>query len=61
MRPLSVLAAMLTAQWHAELPSQVRPASIDSKAPRLTSAGTPSPDSMGGFLNRSIKSGIMNS
>ena len=32
-------AAMLTAQWQAALMSQVRPASIVSKAPSLTSAG----------------------
>ena len=42
MRPCCALAAMPTAQWHAELTSQVRPASIDSNAPRLTSLGAPS-------------------
>ena len=42
MRPLLVDAAALTAQWHAELTSHVRPALMSSKAPRRTSTGTSS-------------------
>ena len=43
MRPLLFTeAAALTAQWHAELTSHVRPACMSSKAPRLSSTGASS-------------------
>ena len=49
MRPWAALAAMPTAQWQAELISQARPASMDSKAPRLISMGASSAESTDGF------------
>ena len=61
MRPWAALAAMPTAQWQAELISQARPDSIDSKAPRLISMGVPSAESTDGFSDASGRSDATNS
>ena len=61
MRPWAALAAMPTAQWQAELTSQARPASMDSKAPRLISMGASSAELTDGFNDALGRSDATNS